>query len=178
VAGEFGGLFGDGASAFVLRDARDTAQAAGYLLDGFFFGCLGQYAEAVSVTDAKDGGLTLQFDGEALSRAAVTRMEKMISELEVRSGISRKCVRAFATHQPNPRLVALLAKQCRVAPSLFPDVSRTAGNLGSSTCGVALHMALKMTMQAEKAERGAIFLASLGPGLIYGAGWATAESAF
>jgi 3-oxoacyl-[acyl-carrier-protein] synthase-3 len=177
VAGEFGGLFGDGASAFVLCDAGDTERAAGYTLGGFFFGCLGQYADAVSVTDAKDGGLTLQFDGEALSRAAVTRMEKMISALEVRSGISRKRVRAFATHQPNPRLVTLLAKQCGVAADLFPDVSRSAGNLGSSTCGVALHLALQAAKQAEAAARGAIFLASLGPGLVYGAGWATTEAA-
>jgi 3-oxoacyl-[acyl-carrier-protein] synthase III len=175
VAGEFGGLFGDGASAFVLRDAGGGSAAANYQLGGFFFGCLGQYANAVSVSDDKDGGLDLQFDGEALSRAAVSRMEKIITSLETRSGISRNHVGAFATHQPNPRLVALVAKQCGVSPALFPDVSRSAGNLGSSTCGVALHLALNTAAKQRAAERQPIFLASLGPGLLFGGGWAAPQ---
>ena len=175
VAGEFGGLFGDGASAFILRDTPGSNEAANYALGGFFFGCLGQYANAVSVSDDKDGGLDLQFDGEALSRAAVSRMEKIITSLETRSGISRKHVGAFATHQPNPRLVALVAKQCGVSPALFPEVSRSAGNLGSSTCGVALHLALNTAAKQRAAERQPIFLASLGPGLLFGGGWAAPQ---
>src|SRR5579862_5451848 len=76
VPGEFGGLFGDGASAFLLRAAGSETE--GYQLGDFFFGCAGQYASAIRVNDAKDGGLGLQFDGEALSRAAITRMQKVI----------------------------------------------------------------------------------------------------
>jgi 3-oxoacyl-[acyl-carrier-protein] synthase-3 len=166
VAGEFGGLFGDGASAFVLRTAAENAPFA---LGQFFFGCVGQYARAVSVSDDKDGGLTLEFDGEALSRAAISRMDKIIAAVEQRSGIARSKVGAFATHQPNPRLVALVAKQCGLAASRFPDVARRMGNLGSSTCGVALHLALSDAARENRGE--AIFLASLGPGLLYGGGW-------
>jgi 3-oxoacyl-[acyl-carrier-protein] synthase-3 len=166
VPGEFGGLFGDGASAFLLRAAdRETV---GYRLRSFLFGCAGQYASAIRVSDAKDGGLALQFDGEALSRAAITRMEKVISAVELRSGISRRDVGGFATHQPNPRLVALLAKQCGVSPAVFPAVARTAGNLGPSTCGVALHKALEGSKETNHKP---IFLASLGPGLVFGGGW-------
>src|SRR5258708_40244696 len=39
VAGEFGGLFGDGASAFILRSAARNDSAAGYRLGKFLFCC-------------------------------------------------------------------------------------------------------------------------------------------
>ena len=173
VAGEFGGLFGDGASAFLLRGANATGTGAGYLLGEFIFGCAGQYAAAIQVSDAKDGSLGVQFDGEALSRAAIARMEKVISSVEVRSGIPRGSVGGFATHQPNPRLVALLGKQCGVSPDTLPPIARAYGNLGSSTCGAALHEALRNAGKQARQDRQPIFLASLGPGLIFGGGWAT-----
>lgn len=171
VAGEFGGLFGDGASAFILRSAAGGESGAGYRLGEFLFGCAGQYAAAIQVSGSEDGGLAVQFDGEALSRAAITRMEKTVTAIEVRSGIPRASVGSFATHQPNPRLVTLLAKQCGVSPDAFPAIARTSGNLGSSTCGAALHAALQNTANLPGAERKPIFLVSLGPGLLFGGGW-------
>jgi len=78
VAGEFGGLFGDGASAFILRSAAHNNSSKAYRLGEFLFGCAGQYAAAIQVSDTKDGTLEVQFDGEALSRAAITRMEKRL----------------------------------------------------------------------------------------------------
>ena len=167
VAGEFGGLFGDGASAFVLRGARPGETR--FTLGEFIFGCAGQYAKAVCVSDDKGGGLTLRFDGDALSRAAISRMEKIISAVELRSGIARTAAGAFATHQPNPRLMTLVAKQCGLPESLFPEVARLSGNLGSSTCGTALHLALDAAIGERRAKP--IFLASLGPGLLFGGGW-------
>src|SRR2546427_3903804 len=173
VAGEFGGLFGDGASAFLLRGANANNTNEGYLLGEFIFGCAGQYATAIQVNDSKDGSLGVQFDGEALSRAAITRMEKVLASVELRSGIPRSSVGGFATHQPNPRLVALLANQCGVSPTTFPPVARTSGNLGSSTCGAALHEALRNASKQPRGDRRPIFLASLGPGLLFGGGWLT-----
>jgi 3-oxoacyl-[acyl-carrier-protein] synthase-3 len=170
VAGEFGGLFGDGASAFLVGRA-DGGQQESYTLGEFVFGCLGKYANAISVSDDLDGGLDLQFDGEALSRVAITRIDKVIATLEAHSGIARAGVGAFATHQPNPRLVALVAKQSGVSPALFPEVARTSGNLGTSTCGAALHRALRLAASLSPSLRLPIFLASLGPGLLFGGGW-------
>ena len=175
VAGEFGGLFGDGASAFLLRRGGSADPDGGYRLGEFLFGCAGQYAAAIQVTDTKEGGLDVQFDGEALSRAAIARMEKTIAAVELRSGIARAAVGGFATHQPNPRLVALLAKQWGVSPDKFPPIARTSGNLGSSTCGAALHACLQAASKQERVERQPIFLASLGPGLLFGGGWLTAD---
>jgi 3-oxoacyl-[acyl-carrier-protein] synthase-3 len=171
VAGEFGGLFGDGASAFLLRAKNGSTSEQTYALGEFLFGCAGQYAGAIRVTDASKGDLDVHFDGEALSRAAITRMEKVILDVELRSGIPRSSVQGLATHQPNPRLVTLLAKQLDLAPDKFPSVARTFGNLGSSTCGVALDAILKSARRNLAAESGPIFLASLGPGLLFGGGW-------
>ena len=171
VAGEFGGLFGDGASAFILKRTANNYSGKDYGLGEFLFGCAGQYAAAIQVSDSKDGRLGVKFDGEALSRAAITRMEKVITSVELRSGIARGSVGGFATHQPNPRLVALLAKQCGVSLSTFPPIARVSGNLGSSTCGGALHEALRSASRQPRGARRPIFLASLGPGLLFGGGW-------
>ena len=174
VAGEFGGLFGDGASAFVLHSSAPRAGTPAYLLREFLFGCAGQYSGAVTVADATDGSLNVHFDGEALSRAAITRMEKVLSAIEKLSAIPRAAVGAFATHQPNPRLLSLLAKVTGVPAETFPPIARTAGNLGSSTCGAALHAALQTFGACPVAARKPIFLASLGPGLLFGGGWLAA----
>ena len=172
VAGEFGGLFGDGASAFLLRRGA-AGQGDGFRLGEFLFGCAGQYAAAIQVTGSNEGRLDVQFDGEALSRAAITRMEKVLAAVELRSGIPRTAVGGFATHQPNPRLVALLAKQCGVSPEAFPPIAKTSGNLGSSMCGAALHACLQTASKQSRSQRKPIFLASLGPGLLFGGGWLT-----
>lgn len=170
-AGEFGGLFGDGASAFLLSGKLRDAKKLAYRLGEFFFGCAAKYADAIAVSEAGGGRLDVQFDGDALSRAAVNRMEKVIDEVEHRSGISRDHVGAFATHQPNPRLVKLLAKQLRVSAKHFPPIGTTRGNLGSSMCGAALHDALHHAAAQSPEHRQPVFLASLGPGLLFGGGW-------
>lgn len=169
--GEFGGLFGDGASAFLLASKPRDNKTLAYRLGEFFFGCASQYAEAIAISESGKGQLDVQFDGDALSRAAVTRMEKVIDEVEHRSGISREHVGAFATHQPNPRLVILLAKQLGVSIKNFPALASTKGNLGSSMCGAALHDALRNAATQPAEQRLPVFLASLGPGLIFGGGW-------
>jgi len=171
VAGEFGGLFGDGASAFLLRAAPFSESQPSYQFGKFLFGCAGQYAGAIRVADSRTQQLDVHFDGEALSRAAITRLEKVILDLELRSGIPRSSLAGLATHQPNPRLVSLLAKQCALAEERFPAVARQFGNLGSSTCGVALDLLLQSSKAARPLEPSPIFLASLGPGLLYGGVW-------
>ena len=173
VAGEFGGLFGDGASAFLLRGVPSKAGKLAYRLREFLFGCAGQYSGAVTVAGSSNGSLDVHFDGEALSRAAITRMEKVLSAIEKLSAIPRSAVGAFATHQPNPRLLSLLAKVTRVSPDTFPPIARTTGNLGSSTCGAALHTALQRARTEERPRP--IFLASLGPGLLFGGTWLAAS---
>lgn len=171
VAGEFGGLFGDGSSAFLLRSAVAKEQSNPYRLHEFLFGCATRYSGAITIADALDGTLDLHFDGDALSRAAISLMEKVIAAIEELSGIPRGAVGAFATHQPNPRLLSILAKIAGVPREAFPSIARTSGNLGSSTCGAALHTALQISAARPAADRKPIFLASLGPGLLFGGTW-------
>jgi 3-oxoacyl-[acyl-carrier-protein] synthase III len=171
VAGEFAGLFGDGASAFLLRAKNGASSQPTYGLGEFFFGCAGQYAGAIRVADAPNGNIDVHFDGEALSRAAITRLEKVVRDVEFRSGIPRTSLQGLATHQPNPRLVTLLAKQCDLPLDKFPVVARHFGNLGASTCGVALDAILQLASSRPADARGPIFMASLGPGLLFGGGW-------
>jgi len=120
VRGEFGGLFGDGATAFIVQDASQPTNDHVFGLGEFFFGCATQFAKAIEIKDSVNGELNVVFAGDALSRAAITKMAQVISELEQRSGISRQNAIGFATHQPNPRLVRLLAKQTGVASDRFP----------------------------------------------------------
>jgi 3-oxoacyl-[acyl-carrier-protein] synthase III len=171
VAGEFGGLFGDGASAFVVRREENAAPRTNFLLRDFFFGCASQYQQAIQVSAEPNDQLRVVFDGDALSRAATARLEECIGELERRSGVDRSGVVAFATHQPNPRLVALLAKRAGQPVKKFPLVADTRGNLGSTTCAAALHYALEQAQGGQADGLQPIFLASLGPGLLFGAGW-------
>lgn len=173
VAGEFGGLFGDGASAFVVQREANAASRENFLLRDFFFGCASQYQQAIQVSAEPNDPLRVVFDGDALSRAATARLEECIGELERRSGVQRNDVAAFATHQPNPRLVALLAKRAGLPIEKFPLVADLRGNLGSTTCAAALHHAVERTQRGKAAELQPIFLASLGPGLLFGAGWLT-----
>ncbi len=165
VKGEFGGLFGDGASAFVLRSATPGEAAGRYRLGEWLSGGSGAFAQAIRVGLGDAGKLNWSFDGEALARAAVERLKQIISDLELRAGVNHKKAAAFATHQPNPRLIELLARQLDVPSEKFPPVARKLGNLGSSTCGAALAFALEP--DENGAERGPIFLASLSPGLLW-----------
>jgi len=171
VAGEFGGLFGDGASAFVVQREANAERRTNFLLRDFFFGCASQYQQAIQVSAEPNDQLRVVFDGDALSRAATARLEECIRELEHRSGVERSRVAAFATHQPNPRLVALLAKRVGLPVEKFPLVADLRGNLGSTTCAAALHCALERPQRGKADELRPIFLASLGPGLLFGAGW-------
>lgn len=171
VAGEFGGLFGDGASAFVVEGGTTRRARADLALRDFLFGCASQYQHAIQVSAERNDQLRVVFDGDALSRAATARLDECIEELERRSGVDRRKVGAFATHQPNPRLVALLAKKAGVPLEKFPMVADMRGNLGSTTCAAALHYAMERARSSDAAAGSPIFLASLGPGLLFGGGW-------
>ena len=168
VPGEFGGLFGDGASAFVMRPANPAAPgAAPYRMLASMGSCVGTYASALEVRPGAEGAIELQFDGEALARAAVDRVARILSDLESASGRSRDTASAFALHQPNPRIVEMFLQRARLPAEQVPVVTRAAGNLGSSTCGLALSAALEEHARKPRSQRGPIFVAALGPGLLW-----------
>jgi len=166
VPGEFGGLFGDGASAVVLRPLESAGPEPYRVLAGLG-GCAGAFASALEVRPGAEGAITLQFDGEALARAAADRMTMILGDLEAASGRSRGQASAFVIHQPNPRIVEIFLRRATVPAEKVPAVARNSGNLGSSTCGVALTLALAEHSGKPRGQRGPIFVAALGPGLLW-----------
>ncbi|MGH9532529.1 MAG: 3-oxoacyl-[acyl-carrier-protein] synthase III C-terminal domain-containing protein [Terriglobales bacterium] len=166
VPGEFGGLFGDGASAFLLRSVNH-ADDTGYRLVAGMGSCLGTYASAIQVRQGAEGAIQLRFDGEALAHAAVDRMALVLDHLEAATGKKRDTASAIVIHQPNPRIVEIFLRRAKLPPEKIPVFTRTTGNLGSSTCGLALSAALEEHSRKPRGERGPIFLAALGPGLLW-----------
>jgi 3-oxoacyl-[acyl-carrier-protein] synthase III len=76
----------------------------------------------------------------------------------------------FALHEPNPRLVGIIATKIGAPPEKVALISETAGNLGSVTCGAALCEGMsRVSGRTSESPRPLIFMAAVGPGLI-GAG--------
>ena len=170
VDGRFAGLFGDGASAFLLRSMPPPAQQPFFCLGEFVLGCNGDSSNLLSVRLDEQSVLQLEFDGDALGRAAVRQLDALLRRLEAKSGCPLASAAHFATHQPNPRLLEMLSRQSGLPLEKFPVVCKRYGNLGSSTSGVALSLALDSTLVASDAKgaNAPIFLGALGPGLVWG----------
>lgn len=167
VRGEFGGLFGDGASAFVLQRSMGEPDAAPYSIRVSIGGCSGTFSSVLQIRLGALTSVALDFDGEALARAAVDRMERVIGDLEMAAGVMRERASSFALHQPNPRLVETLIRRAKLPSEKVPLVAKAWGNLGSSTCGVALSMAMDDHAKKPRDERGPIFAVSVGPGMLW-----------
>ena len=168
VDGRFAGLFGDGASAFFLRRVEPGNNGSHYCPGEFFLGCTSSSPHLISVNPDGQGGVQLEFNGDALGRAAVRQLDALLHQLESRSGCPLESASSFATHQPNPRLLEMLARQSGIPMERFPVVCRSFGNLGSSTAGVALSLALEQNSLRAHQHPGPIFVAALGPGLVLG----------
>ena len=140
VPGEFRGLFGDGACAFLLIRDGQTENDRGLRVGDFIFGCAGSHASSLEVALPVEGTLDVLFRGEQL-----------------------------AIHEPNPRLVEIVAQKAGIPAEKVPFASRAIGNLGSASCGVGLCTALDRTESATMIDRRPVFfLAAVGPGLLWG----------
>jgi 3-oxoacyl-[acyl-carrier-protein] synthase-3 len=169
VPGEFRGLFGDGACAFVLTNAATGAQIGCISLRGFVCGCSGTFASSLALKISANGGLNVQFKGEQLAHAAITEVDRIIGTLENLSSKLRREVDYFELHQPNPRVIEILAEKAKIPLERIPLVSRACGNLGSVTCGASLCQALSsFRMSGDHSRTPLIFMAAVAPGLLWG----------
>jgi 3-oxoacyl-[acyl-carrier-protein] synthase III len=168
VPGEFRGLFGDGACAFVLSSAENDSQIGAVRLREFVWGCSGTFASSLGVKTSENAGLIVQFKGAQVAHAAITELERIITNLEHLSAQSRREVDFFALHQPNPRVVEILAEKAKIPLERIPLVSRTSGNLGSVTCGVSLCQALtSFRLGGSQSRTPLVFMAAVAPGLLW-----------
>jgi len=169
VPGEFRGLFGDGACAFVLTNAATDAQIGCVRLQEFVWGCSGTFASSLGVKISENARLNVQFKGEQLAYAAITELERIIATLENLSARPRSEVDYFALHQPNPRVVEVLTEKAKIPLERIPLVSKACGNLGSVTCGASLCQALtSFRMGGSQLRKPLIFMAAVAPGLLWG----------
>ena len=133
----------------------------------FVWGCSGTLSSSLRLSLADTGEIEVQFKGEQLASAAVSTLDRILDHLEKTSGKSRSEVSHFALHEPNPRVVGILAQRAKVPLEKIPLISRTSGNLGSATCGVSLCAALSRAQANPNRIRPVIFLAAVGPGLLW-----------
>jgi 3-oxoacyl-[acyl-carrier-protein] synthase-3 len=167
--GELCALFGDGACALVLTNSEPADGPSGPRLGDAIWGCSGTFAASLEVSVRAGAGFEMQFKGEQLAHAAVTQLDRMIAALESRGGKPRNEVRFFALHEPNPRIIEILAEKAHIPMQKIPLISRTCGNLGAATCGVSLCHALAETANKTPADgHPTIFMAAVAPGLIWG----------
>ena len=163
--GDFRGLFADGACAFVLGLAETPSKDP--VIGEFISGCSGSEASALEATLSPDKSFEFRFRGEALGRAAIGRLLRVVEKLERLSGRSRSELAMLAIHEPNPRLAAIFARNAQLSESKLPMVSRAYGNLGSATCGVGLCLALDRLEKDAAGSRPLIFVAAVAPGLLW-----------
>ncbi len=169
IPGEFRGLFGDGACAFVLARSGPGNNSEMPTAGDFVWGCSGTFASSLRVSLPRNSEIEVQFRGEQLAGTAVSTLERTLSRIENLSGKSRSEVSYFAFHEPNPRVVEILARRAKIPLEKVTLISRTSGNLGSATCGVSLCMALSSARATSvPPARALIFLAAVGPGLLWG----------
>ncbi len=172
IPGEFRGLFGDGACAFVLARSDSDEGHETLRLGDFICGCSATFASSLQLALRETGELDVQFKGEQLGKAALTQMAGVLDRLESLSGKPRAEVDYFAIHEPNPRLVEIFVHKAGIPSEKVALTSSTCGNLGSVTCGVSLCTALARSQDNRKAgHRPLIFIAAVGPGLVWGGGY-------
>jgi len=166
---EFRGLFGDGACALLVTRAADTNQKSSLRLGDFVWGCSGTFASSLEINVRENAEMTVEFKGEQLAHAAITQMDRILEVLENKSGRARAEADYLALHQPNPRVVEILAERAHVALERIPLMSRTCGNLGSAACGVSLCQALtNLRARHDPSRPPLIFMAAVAPGLVWG----------
>ena len=193
--GEFRGLFGDGSCAFVLSRLEEGQPAKSQGPDGrplrgpgvewrlgdFVWECAGEYAASLKLQIPEGAPLPgfpplqVEFQGEPLARAALRQMERLVENLETLTGKPRSEVAYFALHEPNPRVIEILAHRFGVTLERATPISKTCGNLGAATCGVNLCEALA---KVEASSLGSpslpppiILVAAVGPGMLSGGTW-------
>ncbi len=77
---------------------------------------------------------------------------------------------AYFADEPNPRVVEILSRSAGIPLEKMAPMSRTCGNLGAATCGVNLCTALaKAEAPQTNSDPLVIFVAAVGPGLVFGA---------
>ncbi|MBM3246575.1 MAG: ketoacyl-ACP synthase III [Candidatus Omnitrophica bacterium] len=164
-------LFGDGAGAVVLAEAKSGGILSTYL------GCNGSKADLLMVpgggsrnpASAHTLGKRLhhiKMKGNEVFKLAVTIMAEAAQNVLKKAGLECKDIDLVIPHQANVRIIMAMAKKLNLAPEkIYLNIERR-GNMSSASTATALCEAVR----AGRIKRGDIILLdAFGAGLVWGA---------
>ncbi|QVL57189.1 MAG: ketoacyl-ACP synthase III [Simkaniaceae bacterium] len=171
-------LFGDGASACVVSDAKK-----GFAIENVSLGSDGQQSELLilpaggskrpaSLETVQAGEHFLRMEGREVFKHAVRRMEGAVKECLDASGLEEQSISWMVPHQANIRIIEALAKRFKVPKEQVYLTIHKYGNTSASSVGIALDELVK-EKNVKLGERVVLF--AFGAGLTWGAASLTCE---
>lgn len=163
-------LFGDGASAAVLKKSETQGVLATYTGSD---GCLGDALKCSAVpvnnpyvkTKMEEVKSTVKMDGKEVFRFAVKIIAKSIKQLLQDSKCSIEEIKCIIPHQANFRIIEAAAKRLSIdVDKFYVDLDKY-GNTSAASIGIALDEALRKGV-FKKGDK--IILVGFGGGLTYG----------
>ncbi|WP_194847918.1 beta-ketoacyl-ACP synthase III [Candidatus Neptunochlamydia vexilliferae] len=171
-------LFGDGASACVVSDAKE-----GYTIENVTLGSDGEQSEILklpaggskrpaSIETVQGKEHFIQMGGKEVFKHAVRRMEEAVKTSLDAAGLKEEEISWMVPHQANLRIINALAKRFQVPNDHVYVTIHKYGNTSASSVGIALDELLK-EKSVKRGERMVLF--GFGAGLTWGAASLTCE---
>lgn len=158
-------LFGDGAGAVVLEAASEPGILASELhADGRHAGilCVPGHVEGGQIV----GGATIQMDGPAVFKLAVTVLENGVRAVLQKAGRAASDIDWLIPHQANIRIMQGLAKKLSLSPDKLVVTVDQHGNVSAASIPLALDHAVR----GGQVRRGdTLMLEGVGGGFTWGA---------
>ncbi|WP_420420966.1 beta-ketoacyl-ACP synthase III [Simkania sp.] len=171
-------LFGDGASACIVKDAKE-----GFTIESVTLGADGDQSELIKLPaggskypptqETVDQGLHyLQMEGKEVFKHAVRRMESAVKTCLEKTGLEQQRISWLVPHQANIRIIESLAKRFEVPKDRVFLTIHKYGNTSASSVGIAFDE-LVSEKDVKRGEH--IVLFAFGAGLTWGAAAITCE---
>ncbi|CCB88699.1 beta-ketoacyl-ACP synthase III [Simkania negevensis] len=171
-------LFGDGASACVVKDAKE-----GFTIESVTLGADGEQSELIklpaggskcpSTQETVSQGLHyLQMEGKEVFKHAVRRMESAVKTCLEKTGLEQQGISWLVPHQANIRIIESLAKRFEVPKERVFLTIHKYGNTSASSVGIAFDELIR-EKDVKRGEH--IVLFAFGAGLTWGAAAITCE---
>jgi len=171
-------LFGDGASACIVQDAKE-----GFTIENVTLGADGDQCDLIKLPaggskypptqETVDQGLHyLQMEGKEVFKHAVRRMENAVKTCLEKTGLEQQGISWLVPHQANIRIIESLAKRFEVPKDRVFLTIHKYGNTSASSVGIAFDELVK-EKDVKRGEH--IVLFAFGAGLTWGAAAITCE---
>jgi 3-oxoacyl-[acyl-carrier-protein] synthase-3 len=163
-------LFGDGAGAVVVSEARD-----GHGIWATYLGADGTQGDLLKIPgggsrippseeSVRSGLHYLKMQGSEIFKLAVRRMEEAIREALHRGGLKPEDVDCLIPHQANLRILQAVGERVNIPlERIFVNVERY-GNMSSASTAIALYEAVK---QGKIREGSNVVLVAFGGGITW-----------